>query len=185
MADVVHRAKSVIAQFEEGMRVLSPGARKKVAEIVEKRSALLFSGVNLLAYVFDPHYRGQALTLEEKRKVLRNLDIVCEKLNLTPPNVQDVWEFMGRSGFFSDVERFESMSSFIFWNCAFKDSSMSPIGRILASLPSSQASVERIFSGASWVVDGRERLNAETLFKEVFVRANILSLKRSGANIAL
>ena len=72
------------------MRVLSPGARKKVAEIVEKRSALLFSGVNLLAYVFDPHYRGQALTLEEKRKVLRNLDIVCEKLNLTPPNVQDV-----------------------------------------------------------------------------------------------
>ena len=87
--------------------------------------------------------------------------------------------------FFSDVERFESMSSFIFWNCAFKDSSMSPIGRILASLPSSQASVERIFSGASWIVDGRERLNAETLFKEVFVRANILSLKRSGANIAL
>lgn len=42
----------------------------------------------------------------------------------------------------------------------------------LVSLPTSQASVERVFSSADWSAENRERLGFPKLAREVFIRFN-------------
>ena len=53
---------------------------------------------------------------------------------------------------------------------------LAAFGAINTSLPSSQAALERIFSSARFQPDDRERLDADQLFEEVYVRTNARAL---------
>ena len=57
-----------------------------------------------------------------------------------------------------------------------KDSPLSQLGQRLASLPASQATVERVFSSATFQREGRETMSSESLAKEVYIRVNSLQL---------
>ena len=69
--------------------------------------------------------------------------------------------------------------SFDLWTTLFPKTSLSPLGKLLAALPCSQNSAERVFSAADWPTDNRERLGFEKLALEVYLRFNWLRL--SGA----
>ena len=57
------------------------------------------------------------------------------------------------------------------------ESTLSPVGQAMAQLPSSQASVERLFSRCGMVVDGnRGRLRIDSMAEEVLVRLNAQAL---------
>ena len=55
--------------------------------------------------------------------------------------------------------------------CKGAVATLSPLGRVLACLPTTQASAERVFSCASWLSDGRPRIDFETLAREMFIRS--------------
>jgi hypothetical protein len=51
-------------------------------------------------------------------------------------------------------------------------STISRLGQRLASMPGSQAQVERVFSAAKFTVTQRERLSGENLAMETMIRVN-------------
>ena len=65
----------------------------------------------------------------------------------------------------------------------FKDSGLATIGKVYNQLPGSTADLERHFSGAQFVGEGRERLTSTHLFQEVFVRENRRALKNLQAKM--
>ena len=69
---------------------------------------------------------------------------------------------------------------FNLWSAVFPTTSLSPLAKLLSTLPCSQASVERVFSAADWAVDNRERLGFDKLALEVSLRFNYLRLMEAG-----
>ena len=70
-----------------------------------------------------------------------------------------------------------STCSYDFWSQLYPDTPLSPLGELLASLPASQAMVERVFNCADWLSHDRERLGLEKLFRETYIRTNYLHLQ--------
>ena len=58
-----------------------------------------------------------------------------------------------------------------FW-ALFSEVGLAKFGRIFCALPASTANLERVFSGASFVVDGRWKLSGEHHAQEVYLRHN-------------
>ena len=54
--------------------------------------------------------------------------------------------------------------------------SIAPLERVLACIPASQASVERVFSAADFLADGRPRIAFDKLAREVYIRFNHFGL---------
>ena len=64
----------------------------------------------------------------------------------------------------------------LFWKSVHPDSTVAQLGKLLGCIPSSQASVERVFSTASWLATDQERLGFTKPAREVFIRYNFKAL---------
>ena len=71
-----------------------------------------------------------------------------------------------------------SCHPFLFWATLHVDSCIAPLGKLLASIPASQASVERVFSTADWLATNWERLGFRKLARDTFIRYNHEALSK-------
>ena len=62
-----------------------------------------------------------------------------------------------------------SCHPFLFWATLHVDNCIAPLGKLLASIPASQASVERVFSTADWLATNRDRLGFRKLARDTFI----------------
>ena len=95
--------------------------------------------------------------------------------------LDEVIEFVQCKGKFEKVTEFEC-SPYNLWASVLPTSSLSPLTRLLSSLPCSQASVERVFSAADRAASNRERVGFEKLSREVKLRFNYLRLQEGPVN---
>ena len=58
------------------------------------------------------------------------------------------------------------------WWALFPDHPLSKVATIVAQLPASTASVERVWSQFAWSIEGRERLHLKSVYHEVYIRCN-------------
>lgn len=93
----------------------------------------------------------------QKKNIIPQYDSQC-------PAVDDVVNFMQKKDPYHLVP---SCSAFSYWHTIMSDSPLSPLGEVMASLPASQACVERIFSSAGWQATDRENLSSQNLAREV------------------
>ena len=128
-----------------------------------------------MANLLDHRYRGKNLTPELRAKALRNIASVAEMVALDAPSLDEALAFIGETGVFQHTTGLEC-HPFLFWKSVHPDSTVAQLGKLLGCIPSSQASVERVFSTASWLATVRERLGFTKLAREVFIRYNFKAL---------
>ena len=83
------------------------------------------------------------------------MNLLANQLGVSAPMLDEVIEFAQCN---EKVTEFEC-SPYNLWASVLPTSSLSPLARLLSSLPCSQASVERVFSAADWAVSNRERVD--------------------------
>ena len=157
------------------LRVFGPGQVARARPIIEERGQMLLHERALVANLLDHRYRGRKLTPALRAKALRNIASVAEKVALDPPSLDEALAFIGETGAFQQSVGLEC-HPFLFWNSVHPDSTLAQLGKLLGSIPSSQASVERVFSTADWLATDRERLGFTKLAREVFIRYNFKAL---------
>ena len=159
---------------------LSPGDKKKVKEILESRKPLFLTHAAALANMMHPVYRGEKLAANVRRSALEKVGELAQKLKVEPPVVSDILAFMGFEppfeGKILDEEGKVKMSPAQYWKSYMQDQKMSAFALAVSLLPSSQASVERVFSSAKWQAEDRERLAPEKLAMEVYIGINSKAL---------
>ena len=127
---------------------------------------MLLRPVAVLANMLNPRCRGILLKEEERASALKVLGSFSEELGIPAPSVDEVLEFTQCRGAFVGVGDLQC-TCFNLWSAVFPTTSLSPLAKLLSTLPCSQASVERVFSAADWAVDNRERLGFDKLALEV------------------
>ena len=94
--------------------------------------------------------------------------------------MKDILSFLGHEPPFemkiTDQEGKQKMSAAQYWKSYMQDQQLSSFGLAVSILPSSQASVEHVFSSAKWQFEDRERLAPEKLAMETFIRVNSKAL---------
>ena len=88
----------------------------------------------------------------------------------------EVKDFLEQTGMHEGDECIGDVGPGDYWTF-FKDLGLATVGKVYSQLPGSTADLERHFSGAQFVGEGRERLTSTHLFQEVFVRENRRALK--------
>ena len=145
------------------------------SRLVTERNALFFRGEAVVANMLHHRCRGADLPAEVRSAALQKIPSMAHALNVQPPDLQELLDYMQCRGQFVGVSSL-ACRSFDVWSSLFPKSSLSPLGRMFAALPCSQNSVERVFSAADWATDNRERLGFAKLACEVFLRFNLLRL---------
>ncbi len=167
--------------------------------IVDRRKEKLLPDVALVAHCLDHRYRGVSLERNDRARALRAIPSVAAMFSTAAPPLDEVLDFIAERGIYSDVGQldchpynvwetvlgtldlgFFSIIFFHFNNLNPEaDSPLSDFGCRLASLPSTQASVERIFSACTWTTDGnREKLSFPHLVRDTKIRFNYNALQR-------
>ena len=132
----------------------------------------------------DYRYRGLKLEVGMRTTALRGMAEMAKSLNAPFPSMDAFLHFIGERGVFKDSRGFDC-SPWTFWNCLFADHSLADLGMKLTSLPSSQAGCERIFSAASWCLDGkRDKLSMSRMVRDVTIRVNVLALNHDSSELA-
>ena len=90
------------------------------------------------------------------------------------PEVSEILAFVDQQGKFAkgSVWVDQNLVPSVFWSL-YADSDLSPFAAIVCQLPSSTASVERLWSGMGFAAEGRENLTHEHLLQEVYIRWNM------------
>ena len=138
-----------------------------VTAIVQRRKEKLLTDVALVAHCLDHRFRGGSLERADRARALRSLPAVAAMLGIDAPLLDEVLAFIGERGMYSDIGQLDCHPYnvwdtvlggpvfFIFFATKKKlgsDSPISDFGARLASLPSTQASVERAFSACTHTV---------------------------------
>lgn len=176
VGESVHAWLQVRTALENVFADLPQRLRDQCDTATNKRDSMILSEYALAGYVLDHRYRGQDLTPARLRKTFVFMqNTACGFLapNMRPPTFDNYMEWVDGTGpwpaarsFFKDETPPQS-----FW-ALFKEHSLYPLARLLAPLPASTASVERLWSAAGWLQDGRSSLTAAHFHKEVYVRWN-------------
>ena len=87
------------------------------------------------------------MTPELQSKAVRLVQTIARELELDAPSLDEVLAFVGESGVYQDSSSV-SCHPFLFWASLHVDSCIAPLGKLLASVPASQASVGHVFSTA-------------------------------------
>ena len=153
---------------------------KKVREILASRDNQFFTNWSCLSHLLHPSFRGQALTAPQRRDTIDFLRTKAWQLlcpDSAPPSVSTIQEWIDFTGAFRDASKFtdKEVCPFAFWS-VFSDSPLAMVGKCFSCLPSSSASVERVWSSAAFQVNERERLSIDNLGKEVYIRWNVKAL---------
>ena len=143
--------------------------------LIAERKPLFFQAPAVLANIFHHKCRGASLDADVRSDALQKMPSLAESLNVKSPDMNELMDYMESRNQFAGVSSL-SCKSFDLWSTLFPKTSLSPLGKLLSSLPCSQNSVERVFSAADWAADNRERLGFEKLALEVYVRFNWLRL---------
>ncbi len=165
----------VLKQLPESVKLFAPGDFAAASRLINERSALFFRAEAVIANIFHHRCRGAALPAELRSAALQKVVSVAEAINVQPPEMQELMDYMQCRGQFAGVSSLDCRS-FDVWSSLFPKSSLSSIGRMFGALPCSQNSCERVFSAADWAAENRERLGFEKLATEVYVRFNKLRL---------
>ena len=168
----------VLKQVPESIKCFAPGDFAAASRLVTERNALFFRAEAVVANIFHHRCRGAGLPAEVRSAALQKIPSMAHALNVQPPDLQELLDYMQCRGQFVGVSSL-ACRSFDVWSSLFPKSSLSPLGRMFAALPCSQNSVERVFSAADWATDNRERLGFAKLACEVFLRFNLLRLNAS------
>ena len=146
----------------EALKKFAPGDVSAACKFVVKRRVMLLRPVAVLANMLNPRCRGILLKEEERASALKVLGSFSEELGNPAPSVDEVLEFTQCRGAFVGVGDLQC-TCFNLWSAVFPTTSLSPLAKLLSTLPCSQASVERVFSAADWAVDNREMLGFDNL----------------------
>ena len=87
---------------------------------------------------------------------MRAVQGLARDLEVNAPSLDEVLAFVGETGAYQDSSSV-SCDPFLFWATLHVDSCIALLGKLLASIPASQASVEHVFSTADWLATNRER----------------------------
>ena len=147
--------------------LFAPGDRRKARAICDNRRAMMFTPTALVANLLHPKYRGRSLPSKELRLALEEVAKCGEHLQVAYPTPEEVLDFVGgQPPYDGNLE----CHPWQYWTTLFKDDPLSPLGRVMSTLPASQATVERVFSSAQWQCESRGRLSQDLLAKEVYIR---------------
>ena len=92
--------------------------------------------------------------------------------DLPAPPVTEVTDYLeGRGNFVDSIVSLEADPQ-AWWGC-HSDSALSKFARLMCKIPATTADVERLFSAASFAIEGRERLGLEEVQREVYIRWNM------------
>ena len=159
------------------LRTFAPGDVAKASKMVEERHKMLLQPRALVANLLDHRYRGQNMTPELRGKAVRAVQGLARDLEVNAPSLDEVLAFVGETGAYQNSGSV-SCHPFLFWATLHVDSCIAPLGKLLASIPASQASVERVFSTADWLATNRDRLGFRKLARDTFIRYNHSALSK-------
>ena len=163
------------------VRRIAPGDAMRAVAIVAQRGPRGFHPTAILANIFHHRCRGASLPEELRPNALLHVNLLANQLGVSAPMLDEVIEFVQCKGKSEKVTEFEC-SPYNLWASVLPTSSLSPLARLLSSLPCSQASVKRVFSAADWAASNRERVGFEKLSREVKLRFNYLRLQEGTVN---
>ena len=150
---------------------LQPTVAKPLRDPLDKHINWILSPEGLLSNLLDPRYRGRSLPPAERRAAIALL--LKRQANFDPDTLLKELDFFERGqGTFGSLPHIESVGACAFWQRLFRDSPLAAPGATFGGLPSSAASIERIWSAAGYQSLGRERLTVVNLFKELYVKIN-------------
>ena len=127
------------------------------------------------AYLLNPQFRGENLTPLKRRTTIEFFlatawPLICG--DEPPPPLDDIMDFLALSGSFEGGARWIGKGgATTFWK-VFTDLPLAKAALIVSGLPSSSASVERLWSFASFMQEGRVRLTEDHFVEQVYVRWN-------------
>ena len=122
------------------LRSFAPGDVAKASKMVEERHKMLLQPRALVANLLDHRFRGQNMTPELRGKAVRAVQGLARDLEVNAPSLDEVLAFVGETGAHKNSSSV-SGHPFLFWATLHVDSCIAPLGKLLASIPASQASV--------------------------------------------
>jgi hypothetical protein len=151
------------------------------------RWGFLYNECHGLSYLLDPKYRGEHITKEEKKDLIRIMNTRCDDRTAA-------MELDGLNNYLDDISNVEDcfhqmhlsihsgdMTPLKFWSCHSVKTQFPKIStlarKLFALVPSSSAS-ERNFSTFSFVHSKlRNRLHHDKVTKLVYIKANGIPLR--------
>lgn len=168
---------STLDALPAAVKAFAPADFRKVSTIVKDRMQMFLKPHAVIANILDHRYRGQQLPAEAKAAAYAAVPNLCHCLGIPAQSLDDIADFVAGHGLFAQCQALPC-SPHTLWTTVLSAEALSPFATILAGLPSSQASVERVFSSASWMVEGRTRLGLFKLSRDVVMRWNLMALAR-------
>ena len=162
---------------EKSLLSLSKSQKAKVDELIKEREIQFLAQIPLSSYILDYRFRGVDLSPEKLREGMQYIStMAADSLNVPRPTTMDLKDFLEKSGIHHDDAWIGDVKPGDYW-AFFKESPLGYLGKIFSQLPGSTADLERHFSGAQFVAEGRERLTPTNLFQEAYIRENRRALK--------
>ena len=94
-----------------------------------------------------------------------------------PPIVDDVLKYVQLQDEYALAGTANTITPHAYW-VLYKDTPLAKVGSQYSSLPATTADIERVWSIAGNITEGRERLTADHLHEELFIRWNSFVLDK-------